>query len=320
MKLGYADPPYPGCAHLYKDHPDFAGEVDHAALIARLEGEFDGWVLHTNATPSTLRLLAPLVPDSARWMSWVKGFAAFKKNVSVAYAWEPVIVKPARKPVADARGGNVSDLFPLQTIDPADDAKRILQQAIAEYSPRKIILGFSGGNDSLAVGRMLEELDVPFIAMHIDTTIGIPAARDHVEDTVRQRGWKLKVYKPPVSYDEIVLEHGFPGPGQHNTTYARLKERCIRQMRREHQEYRGERVMLVTGVRKAESKRRMGTVQEIQREGSLVWVAPATNWTTEQRDDYLTTRQCRRSPVSAAICMSGECVCGSSFPPAPQVF
>lgn len=28
MKLGYADPPYPGGAHLYKDHPDFAGEVD----------------------------------------------------------------------------------------------------------------------------------------------------------------------------------------------------------------------------------------------------------------------------------------------------
>ena len=34
-RLGYADPPYPGLAHLYADHPDFAGEVDHAALIRR---------------------------------------------------------------------------------------------------------------------------------------------------------------------------------------------------------------------------------------------------------------------------------------------
>jgi hypothetical protein len=33
----------------------------------------------------------------------VKGFAAFKKNVSVAYAWEPVIVKPCRKPVVSKR-------------------------------------------------------------------------------------------------------------------------------------------------------------------------------------------------------------------------
>ena len=32
-------------------------------------------------------------------MAWVKPFAAFKRNVPVAYAWEPVIVRAARKPV-----------------------------------------------------------------------------------------------------------------------------------------------------------------------------------------------------------------------------
>ena len=36
-------------------------------------------------------------------MVWVKPFAAFKRNVPVAYAWEPVIVKPARKPVVSKR-------------------------------------------------------------------------------------------------------------------------------------------------------------------------------------------------------------------------
>lgn len=54
MKLGYADPPYIGCAHLYSDHPDYAGEVDHAALIQRLEAEFDGWVLHASATKDSM--------------------------------------------------------------------------------------------------------------------------------------------------------------------------------------------------------------------------------------------------------------------------
>lgn len=104
VRVAYADPPYPGCAFLYKDHPDFAGEVDHAALVERLQSEFDGWVLHTNATPSTLALLAPLVEKTgARWCSWVKGFAAFKRNIPVAYAWEPVIIKPARKPVVSTR-------------------------------------------------------------------------------------------------------------------------------------------------------------------------------------------------------------------------
>ncbi len=105
MRIGYADPPYIGCAHLYKDHPDYDGEVDHAALIRSLESDFDGWVLHAAATPESLAVLAPLVRDTpgARWMSWVKGFAAFKRNVSVAYAWEPVIVKAARKPVVSKR-------------------------------------------------------------------------------------------------------------------------------------------------------------------------------------------------------------------------
>lgn len=101
MRIGYADPPYPGCAHKYRDHPDFAGEVDHAAPITQLERDFDGWVLHTN-TPS-IGLLASLVPATARWMAWVKPFAAFKRNVPVAYAWEPVIVKACRKPVVNHR-------------------------------------------------------------------------------------------------------------------------------------------------------------------------------------------------------------------------
>jgi hypothetical protein len=40
VRFAYADPPYPGCAHYYEGHPDFAGEVDHAALINRLVDEY----------------------------------------------------------------------------------------------------------------------------------------------------------------------------------------------------------------------------------------------------------------------------------------
>lgn len=104
MKIGYADPPYIGCAHLYKNHPDFAGEVDHVRLIKRLQAEFDGWVLHASATPRSMAILAPLVEKTgARWCNWSKSFVAFKRNVSVAYAWEPVIIKEVRKPVVSKR-------------------------------------------------------------------------------------------------------------------------------------------------------------------------------------------------------------------------
>jgi hypothetical protein len=100
--IAYADPPYPGKAWRYADHRDYAGEVDHAELVARLLSDYDGFALHTNAT--TLHYVLTLFPDDlatlgCRVMAWVKPFAAFKRNVPVAYAWEPVIVKAARKPV-----------------------------------------------------------------------------------------------------------------------------------------------------------------------------------------------------------------------------
>jgi hypothetical protein len=100
-RLAYADPPYPSQAKKhYEDHPDYAGEVNHAALLAHLAG-YDGWVLHTASV--ALRDVLPLCPPDVRLMAWVKPFCAFKRNVSVAYAWEPVIVKAARKPTVRHR-------------------------------------------------------------------------------------------------------------------------------------------------------------------------------------------------------------------------
>lgn len=101
MRIAYADPPYPGCAKRYKDQPDYAGEVDHAALSAKLLAEYDGFVLHTASTTLAQVLLLAL-PD-VRVMAWVKPFCAFKRNVSVAYAWEPVLIKACRKPVVTHR-------------------------------------------------------------------------------------------------------------------------------------------------------------------------------------------------------------------------
>ncbi len=100
MKIGYADPPYPGCAHLYKDHPDYAGEVDHLQLLQDLNANYDGWVLHTSSTGLGHVLhWAEELGLGYRVFAWVKPFAAFKRNVPVAYAWEPVLVHEARTPV-----------------------------------------------------------------------------------------------------------------------------------------------------------------------------------------------------------------------------
>lgn len=85
MRLAYADPPYPGNAHLYFGHPDYAGEVDHAELLERLQ-TFDGWALSTSSR--SLRYVLELCPENVRILIWL--------NHMIGRSWEPVIVSPAR--------------------------------------------------------------------------------------------------------------------------------------------------------------------------------------------------------------------------------
>ncbi len=90
----YADPPYIGQA---KKHYG-SEEVDHHALIRELAWSHDaGWALSCSSPslPEILRHLAEFRVEY-RIGAWVKPFCSFKPNVNPAYAWEPVIFKPAR--------------------------------------------------------------------------------------------------------------------------------------------------------------------------------------------------------------------------------
>jgi hypothetical protein len=84
----------------YRAESTYAGEVDHAALIAGLAAEFpDGWAL--SASSPSLHGLLPLCPPGVRVMAWVKTWAVFRPGVNPAYAWEPVIVSGGRRPGRD---------------------------------------------------------------------------------------------------------------------------------------------------------------------------------------------------------------------------
>ncbi|MFT4233423.1 MAG: hypothetical protein QM607_00210 [Microbacterium sp.] len=67
MDLAIADPPYLGQAHRYPEHPEAAiwGESQtHLDLLARLEEEYEGWVLA--CTVPMLSLLLPVAPKGTR--------------------------------------------------------------------------------------------------------------------------------------------------------------------------------------------------------------------------------------------------------------
>lgn len=99
-RLAFADPPYPGLsARYYRDHPDFAGEVDHAALVARL-ATYDGWVLCTSADAlADVLTMAKAADPRVRVGAWARG-ARRQPARSPLSSWEPVLYVPARDDVA----------------------------------------------------------------------------------------------------------------------------------------------------------------------------------------------------------------------------
>jgi hypothetical protein len=100
VRVVYADPPYPGQAKRhYGDHEDFAGEVDHAELVARLVS-FDGWALSTSNR--ALQDVLAICPRDVRILAWNKPIAPPMSGHGV-FGWEPVIVSWARPPASDLR-------------------------------------------------------------------------------------------------------------------------------------------------------------------------------------------------------------------------
>lgn len=120
-RLAYADPPYPGKAFLYRDHPDYAGEVDHRALLEQLQG-YDGWALSTSS--EGLRLVIPLCEAlglNYRVASWHRGPRKVR-SLSPWQAWEPIVYQSAR-PVARA---GVADAFAYAARPRLSDPDRVI--------------------------------------------------------------------------------------------------------------------------------------------------------------------------------------------------
>lgn len=197
--------------------------------------------------------------------------------------------------------------------DAVADARGILNHAISLHSPTSVWALFSGGHDSLVAVHLASQHPAFSGVVHICTGIGIRETRRFVYETCKTFGWPLRIYRPDKNnrYEQFVLKYGFPGPAQHGRMYQRLKERSLRRHVRLVRTGRRDRVLLVSGCREAESRRRMGTAEPIQRVGSTVWCAPCVSWETGDQHAYMAQHSLPRNPVKELLCMSGECLCGA---------
>jgi len=202
-----------------------------------------------------------------------------------------------------------------------DQADEILEQALQAHGQTHTIVAkcilFSGGNDSTVLAHLMRRHATH--AIHCNTTIGIEQTRQFVRDTCKSWGLPLIEEVAPTTYRELVLDHGFPGPGFHYKMYQRLKQRGLREARRKLvSNPRKERVVYFAGRRRQESARR-ANIPLFEREGSIIWVSPIAMWT---KPDMATYRLMHKdsdpvpvNEVSELIHMSGECLCGAFAKP-----
>lgn len=204
------------------------------------------------------------------------------------------------------------------------EARGYIETAIELHKPKHVFALLSGGHDSMTVTHFVARvLDSRLTAVvHVNTGIGIEQTRQYVRDQCAHYGWNLLEYKAaentkadgspdPMVYEDIVTENGFPGADGHRYMYSKLKERQLRRLARDFGASPSEPMMLISGVRKEESSRRMGNTKLLDAQGRTIWLAPFINLTAIDCGDYMQREGITRNQVKDLIHMSGECLCGA---------
>lgn len=227
--------------------------------------------------------------------------------------------------------------------------KEIVAEAVAEHHPVAVIAAFSGGNDSIVSTHFAAEEFGDVVVFHADTQIGVKASKEHVNDCFERFRWtgytgRPELYGPPkysreggrkvpfdkaklargewkdgkTAYEEYVFNFGFAGKAQHHRMCQRLKERPLRALTRNLQKKRGDRILIVSGIRHDESAVRAGYKRAIQRDvthRSHVWVNPFYWNDALDFEAYRQEFGLPRNPVKAKLGVSGECLCGAFAKP-----
>jgi len=199
-----------------------------------------------------------------------------------------------------------------------DSSSEIVKKAIEEYNPTHIVSMVSGGKDSAASDQVARELGLKIdFVIHGNTRCGIPETTEFVRDVYGRKGEYVEA-DAGTAYEDYVLRKGFFGKGidAHGFAYRVLKATPFRKAvsREIRQGKRGVRVLLLNGARKDESENRKKNLKLYRADPASpgnIWVNIIHDWSQEDRDAYLESRQTPINPVATQLCRSGECMCGT---------
>lgn len=199
-----------------------------------------------------------------------------------------------------------------------EESAQIIEDAIKKYNPSYIVSMVSGGKDSTASHAVARELGIKVdCIVHGNTRTGIPQTTEFVENTYGKTE-DLYVADAGSAYEDRLHKSGFFGLGvrAHSFAYHVLKAAPFRATiskwvrKRKH----GKTILLLNGARRHESPNRMRNLKVVRPDPGQkknVWVSPLFDWTMEDRDLYLNSRNVPLNPVAKNLCCSGECMCGT---------
>jgi len=169
------------------------------------------------------------------------------------------------------------------------------------------VILLSGGQDSTAAAYRTAAEHDPDLVAYLDTGTGLPAVREHCERVADDLGLQLWTLRTHEQYEDMVQEYGFPGPASHQYAYIKLKERQLGKLAT----LTGDELHLWTGVRRDESQRRMGQVEEVQRADRWTWHAPLHDWSKAEVVEYIEEVGAPEADLWETLGRSGDCFCGA---------
>jgi 3'-phosphoadenosine 5'-phosphosulfate sulfotransferase (PAPS reductase)/FAD synthetase len=208
------------------------------------------------------------------------------------------------------------DQLALFGADPHQIIREAWEQHGTQIVRRTAML--SGGNDSSTLAHWLAWHGYIDELLFLNTGIGIPETRQFVARFADYLGLPLQEWHaPPGTYERMVttISGGFPGPAAHSIAYQRLKERPLRDYVswRKQGQHRHSKVLLFSGIRRAESAKRMKIAEKpVDREGARLWVAPFIDWSMADLAIWRDQHDIPRNPVADVLHYSGECLCGAN--------
>lgn len=175
LRLAYADPPYPGLSRrYYSEHRDYAGEVDHAELVASLAADYDGWALSTSA--AALPAILPLCPPGVRVAAWHRGERPTRSRGPLN-GWEPVLFAGGRLHVSRGSTSDASAVVELDASRPdrAHVGDRHATGSDASGLPRRVdSLVYRPGARTTDPGRVVGAKPAVFIRWVFDLLGALP--------------------------------------------------------------------------------------------------------------------------------------------------